>query len=115
MVVALIDPDMIFLRPLDAQVRGAANLLHHKKLDPAEMIDRVVEGKPVGQLYGLGAPWTNDTHMKFNRRKICGEGSPCTKVLHKFSEQHFSVGPPYIFHRNDAEKIAETWTDFAPK
>ena len=114
-VVALLDPDMIFLRPLTVEVRSQNNNIFAKRIDKNEIIDRVVEGRPVAQLYGLGAPWTNDNHKKFNRHKICGEGSPCLEPNDYFGARHYSVGPPYIAHKADLSRITETWTKFVPR
>lgn len=113
-VIALIDPDFIFIRPITTQLRGLASNLYHKKLEP-ELFDKVSEGHPVAQIYGLGAPWTRDDHPKFNRTFICGEGSPCLETELRFGEQHYAVGPPYIVHKNDMIKIAATWTKFVPR
>jgi hypothetical protein len=33
------------------------------------------------QMYGLGAPWTNDNHPKFNRGHVCGEVSNARVML----------------------------------
>lgn len=114
-MVALLDPDMIFVRPLTTKIRGEPNILHAKNLKESELWEKVEEGKPAAQLYGLGAPWTNDKHAKFNRHKICGEGSPCLEPKPAFGDAHYSVGPPYLVHRKDMEKIAETWTTFVPR
>ena len=77
--VALLDPDMIFVRPLTKQMRGQPNNVYNKHLykTEADILDKVSLGHPVAQLYGLGAPWTNDNHKKFNRTYICGADSPC--------------------------------------
>ena len=115
-VIAVLDPDMIFLRPLTLRVKGESNLISHRHIvEPAELIDLVVEGRPVAQLYGLSAPWTNDTAFKLNRTRICGVGSPCLQVDKKFALRHYSVGPPLLLHRNDADRITKTWVDFAPR
>jgi hypothetical protein len=113
-VVALLDPDMVFLRPLTTRVRGEPNLLT-SKAGADFVFDKVVEGHPVGQTYGLGAPWTNDNHAKFNRHRICGEGSPCLQESTEFGEEHYSVGPPYVVHRRDMVKIVNSWTEFVPR
>jgi hypothetical protein len=42
-----------------------------------EIFEKVSKNQAAAQLYGLGAPWTNDNHRHFKRGKICGEGSPC--------------------------------------
>mmetsp|Transcript_26662 Transcript_26662/g.25531 ORF Transcript_26662/g.25531 Transcript_26662/m.25531 type:complete len:485 (+) Transcript_26662:154-1608(+) len=113
--VALIDPDMIFVRPITTKIRGDPANLYNKHL-PAESIHVKIDvGKPVAQMYGLGAPWANDFHKKFNRTKICGEGSPCLKPAQPYGEQHYSVGPPYIVVKSDMEKLTQTWTQFVPR
>jgi hypothetical protein len=113
-VVALLDPDMVFLRPLTPQIRGASNLLYGKR-NEGLLFDRVAEGHPAAQEYGLGAPWVDDNHKKFNRHKICGEGSPCLQETYAFASQHYAVGPPYIAHRKDMLKIVNSWTDMVPR
>jgi hypothetical protein len=110
----LIDPDFLFLRPLTTQLAGNPANLYVKKLE-SEIFDKVIEGKPISQEYGLGAPWTNDTHLKFNRTYVCGQGSPCLETEKRFGEIHYSVGPPYIVHKRDMERIAKTWTKFVPR
>lgn len=122
-VVALLDPDMILLRPLTARIRDHPNKLYNKdnyvNKKTGEMVQEmqqyVVTGKPVAQMYGLGAPWTNDNHKKFNRRKICPVSSPCLKVENVFGEQHYSVGPPYIATRADFDRITKSWVDLVPR
>lgn len=114
-VVVLLDPDMIFLRPITVKIRGLDNLIVGKYVKEPDLIEEVAEGYPVAQLYGLGAPWTNDKHKKFNRTWICGADSPCVRTSTQFGERHFAVGPPYIGLRADMERIAETWTRLVPR
>jgi hypothetical protein len=114
-VIALLDPDMIFTRPLSEFISSQPNLIYGKYLKPEELLTAVTPGKPAAQLYGLGAPWTIDTHAKFNRTYVCGSGSPCTTVKTVFGERHYAVGPPYIAHRTDMIRIADTWSEFVPK
>jgi hypothetical protein len=115
--VALLDPDMILVRPLTTTMRGQPNNLYNKHLYKTEedILEKVAAGKPVAQLYGLGAPWTNDNHKKFNRTYICGADSPCREPNMPFGEQHYAVGPPYIVVKEDMERLAETWTRFVPR
>ena len=114
-VVVLLDPDMIFLRPITSQVRGLQNNLHRKKYRPETLQEYVTAGRPVAQEYGLGAPWTNDQHLKFNRSAVCPPGSPCLKVEKLFGEEHYSVGPPYLVIKSDMDKMAQVWTTFVPR
>jgi hypothetical protein len=116
-VVALLDPDMIFLRPLSIVMRGQPNILYDRNYykSPSDIIEKIVEQKPAAQLYGLGAPWTNDNHKKFNRTFVCGPGSPCLNVNERFGAHHYAVGPPYIAHKNDMIRIANSWTKFVTR
>ena len=45
-VIALLDPDMIFVRPITPQMRGQPNNVYNKHLYKTEedILDRVVEG-----------------------------------------------------------------------
>eukprot|EP00605_Chrysophyceae_sp_TOSAG23-4_P000807 GSChrysophyteH1.ASY1.ANO1.897.1 assembled CDS len=114
-VVALLDPDMLLLRPITTEVASQTNAIWNKFLPKDELIEKVSKGRPVAQLYGLGAPWVNDDHKKFNRRKTCGEGSPCLQAKNPWAERHFSVGPPYLVHKEDMVRISSTWTKFVPR
>ena len=86
-VIALIDPDMIFLRPLTAYVRDT-NML---PLRDANHIPNIVEkGAPVSQLYGIGAPWATESPSRdFDKKHICGENSPCLNVKRHDGEQQY--------------------------
>lgn len=113
-IIALLDPDMVFLRPLTPHIKGDISVLYDKAIKEP-IIDTIGLGHPVAQTYGLGAPWTNDNHKKFNRGKVCQEGSPCLRVTTRFGELHYSVGPPYIAHRTDFLRLVDTWTTFVPR
>ena len=109
-VVALIDPDFLFLRPLSATVGLPFETVVSKPVAYTDLPTKVVRGRPVGQQYGLGAHW-----LRFNRTYICGAGSPCTRTTAAEAEAGFPVGPPYVAHRADLEAIAVTWADFVPR
>jgi hypothetical protein len=115
-VVALIDPDMIFVRPLTPKVLGVVDILSSNPVKRTDYIDYISRGHPVAQQYGLGAPWVNDNHKKFNRRYICGEHSPCLDVPSEAEgAQHYSVGPPYIMEKTDLHRVVNSWTKFVPR
>lgn len=113
-IIALLDPDMILLRPITPVIKALPYIVS-KRTPQSEIIERVSEGFPAAQTYGLGAPWTIDKHKHFNRRKICGEGSPCLEPDQKFGELHYSVGPPYVVHKKDFVRLAESWTKLVPR
>ncbi|RYH15261.1 hypothetical protein EON65_32015 [archaeon] len=52
-IIALLDPDMVFLRPLTPVVAGSPYIVR-RKFPMTEMIEEVGEGRPVSQTYGLG-------------------------------------------------------------
>ena len=89
-VIALIDPDMILLRPITVRIANEKNLINLYSFNPSvdKVPERVKSGVAAAQLYGLGAPWTTKS-KNFNRTEVCGEGSPCLKVETKFGEDHY--------------------------
>lgn len=110
-IVCLLDPDMILLRPLTPKIRGLEGL--DPSIPETELFDRVTRGKPAAAVYGLGAPWTVEGGRYFRKREICPPESPCLTTSTEFGEKHFSVGPPYMVHRDDMLRIAESWCRFA--
>ncbi|KAJ1444924.1 hypothetical protein M885DRAFT_551527 [Pelagophyceae sp. CCMP2097] len=115
-VIALIDPDFIFLRPLTDVVDDDALVFPPwTRVSLADFfggsVQRVSEGRPVAQQYGLGTYW-----LGFDRSKICTEpGSPCLSTTRADAAKYFPVGPPYILHFNDWRKLASVWREFAPR
>ena len=105
---------MIFLRPITPQVKGNPAIIYDKRYDESEIPDRISLGNPVAQMYGLGAPWTNDNHKKFNRTMVCGKDSNCLKVSTRYAELHYAVGPPYVLVKEDFYRQSNTWTRFLP-
>lgn len=136
-IVALLDPDMLLLRPLTAAVgvglvkrpgvvkarfdaSGQPRVLAggDKELDALPPL--VAEGRPVAQEYGIGGAWGNagkpnarPSWKDFDRNRVCGTG-PCTRTDAREADAHYSVGPPYLVHAADALKIAKSWTDAVP-
>jgi len=113
-VIALIDPDFVFLRPLTTKIAGESNLIITSVNAAKESFEKIIRGKPVAQQYGLGAPWANDHHVHFNRTKICGAHSPCLEPDQSFAARHYSVGPPYMVEKSDMLRLTKAWTSFVP-
>ena len=104
-VIVLIDPDMIILRPflfhIESEAKSWAKWQKENTKDgngmkePRDMYVR--EGHPVSQKYGIGAKW-----MKW--KGFCDEKESCHPT-DRDAWKYFSVGPPYIMHKNDWLKV----------
>mmetsp|Transcript_33810 Transcript_33810/g.54860 ORF Transcript_33810/g.54860 Transcript_33810/m.54860 type:complete len:556 (-) Transcript_33810:243-1910(-) len=112
-VVMILDPDEFFVHAL-TQSKGTplTHVLAHgrtldmiKEANDGVSSDIATPGHPVAQMYGLGDRWLT----LFDREKICGIDSPCTKVSSEEAWTHYSVGPPYILHATDFKKVAPLW------
>ncbi len=116
-VLAVLDPDFIFIRPLTATVTSLEGLPTYRQY--VSMPDRVTAGHPIGQTYGHGVPWTNDRvrseQENFHRKEVCGEGSPCLTVSAHHAMRHYTAGSPYMAVLSDMKKIAVPWSDFTIK
>jgi hypothetical protein len=125
--VALIDPDMFFLRPLwhdsfDAPAKYFASGGARK----TPMPPAVGPGVMVAQRYGIGgAPWTKRTVGR-NGQKPWGLkdyftafGRPHSPALAEDLDEgraanFFSIGAPYIALAGDWLPIASNWTGLMP-
>ena len=114
MVVAIIDPDFVFLRPLTLNISCNPNNIFYREETPNIVPEKVREGVAVGQLYGLGAPWVK-SRRDFNKSNICPPGSPCLTTTKEFGEEHYSVGPPYLLHIKDLTRLTYAWCEMVPK
>ena len=68
-VIALIDPDFVFMRPLTAGVaRGDGRpVLYTSPVTEEDLVEEVGLGHPVAQFYGIGDKW-----IEFNLTYIAG-------------------------------------------
>ena len=85
-VIAIIDPDMIFMRPLTTRIKEDNTIFIEGTTDIPPVIKR---GVPAAQMYGLGAPWAKDNNKNFNRTEVCGASSPCMDVEERFGSTHY--------------------------
>jgi hypothetical protein len=108
-IVALIDPDMVFMRPLTNKIRSEPFLVT-SPVKEADLMEEVAEGRPAAQFYGIGDKW-----IEFNLSYIAGPDSPSLRVDSNTAWSNYSIGPPYLVHKNDLTKIANLWHDFVPR
>jgi len=108
-IVALADPDMMFLEPLTPFI-DASRVLVSGAVKKNNVDGPVEEGRPAGQTYGFGGQWT-----RLDRARICGPGSTCATIRADAAATYYAVGPPYIAHKRDWMKIAKSWVEFVPQ
>ncbi len=108
-VVALIDPDFIFMRPLTAKIKEDG-IIYSGAVEAADLFEAVTQGHPVAQFYGIGDKWT-----EFNLTYIAGDDSPALAVKSGPAWTHYSIGPPYIVQKTDMARIAKVWHSIVPR
>ena len=144
-VIALIDPDMILLRPITPTLgqglvessikggkllqytdeeRGGVQLLRQTNLP--QLPQMITKGIAAGQHFGLGGMWASSgmknaqrDFREFNLTKVCGNKSPCLNEIYNHDK---SI---HITTRQEADQnyavgpvyIATTsdWKDLLPK
>ena len=108
-IVILIDPDQILLRPIRADFSDSSETIFKKNVYKNFPL-QVSHGHPVAQKYGLRAQW-----RKFNLEVITGSAdSPAIKVSEQDGENYYPAGPPYLATARDFYQIALKWTEFVP-
>ena len=106
-VVILIDPDMLLLRPISADFSNERETIFAVK---EEWVTKVQHGKPFAQMYELGTQW-----ITFGLDIIAGSTSPAKDVAKNEAANHYPVGPPYLATGRDMYEIALKWSEFVPK
>ena len=92
-VIAIVDPDMMFIRPLTTKIQTPNSLFMPGS---SNIPLKVAKGYPSGQLYGLGAPWADATDKNFNRTEVCEAGSPCLKVTEKYGDRFYRYAETHL-------------------
>ena len=115
-VIAILDPDFIFLKPLTQSGEALDDMIYSGPRDadpkagplPRLGMDVVRKGRPVAQRYGLGGQWVG----KFDVAAITGANSHATTYSSRAAADHFSVGPPLLLHIEDALPLSKLWKDY---
>ena len=105
----ILDPDFIFLKPLNVlRVRGASVTLDD--VLPVDAIPPgIAAGRALGQYYRIGTGW-----LQF-ASNVCGAEGKCSKVTPQQAAELYQVGPPYMLHTRDLQRIAPLYTEFMNK
>jgi hypothetical protein len=109
-VIAILDPDFVFLKPLSQQGSTPDNLLHHNPVAASgPPVDIVRRGKPVAQFYAIGGAWVKT----FDIAGMTGNpNSPALKYSYQGAVENFAVGPPLMMHVDDLREMAPLWAKF---
>jgi hypothetical protein len=111
-IVILCDPDFLLLRPItDDFSNERETLMSPRRSKVFSGKSKIVShGHPYAQTYGLGTQW-----RKFNLDEIAGVDSPAKLVDQSDGQLYYPGGPPYIGTARDMYRIAEKWSEFAPR
>lgn len=114
--IAVLDPDMFWLRPVHLVDTPAKSNIDAASDKGPWIIEAAKPGMGTGAMYGIGCIPTRWNEQKL--KAICGDGAPgCLRYKRDASRctQSYSSGPPWILHRDDAEKVLGSWMDQAIK
>ena len=113
-VIAILDPDFVFLRPLTQTGAPASQILvshgHDTDQGANAPLDVVKKGRPVAQRYGLEGGWVSRTYdLKF----ITGEEAPVAGTWTAMDAAKWtSVGPPLMLHVDDLSALSVLWEKY---
>jgi hypothetical protein len=112
-IIAVIDPDMVFLRPLTHDFTPSTSFqpVYAPGNDPSISTDHnvttVQHGHPFAPLYAVGDAW-----RYFNLKYITkSDTSPALNFTQEEALSHFAVGSPYIGTVRDMYALTPLWLD----
>lgn len=109
-IIALIDADFLFLRPLIVNTNRTIRYDGTRK--KAEVLDTVVHGIGVAQdwyNYMRGGLWS---HHKETYKTVC-KGRPCADVPESEAAEYYSpTGPPYVMLTSDMRRFMDDYCNF---
>jgi len=112
-IVILCDPDFLLLRPITDDFSNERETIvspRRKRIFDEKKQKVVTHGNPYAQTYGLGVQWRS-----FHLDEIAGADSPAKEVDQRNGQLFYPAGPPYIGTAADMHKIANKWSEFAPR
>jgi hypothetical protein len=99
-IIAIIDPDMLLLRPITADFTEDRETLFSPKRLKHILGRKVKHGLPFAQTYGFGAQW-----QKLDIDTIAGGDSPASRFNRDNGRLFFAVGPPYLATVKDMYQV----------
>eukprot|EP00956_Cyclotella_meneghiniana_P035753 scaffold117918_cov54-Cyclotella_meneghiniana.AAC.1 len=110
-IVMILDPDMILLRPLTYDFTES-NVMIHKSQRGVPKVKKVVHGQPWASLYAFGnGPFRVDLDYVFADNKT----SNALKVSGEEQNHNYPGGPPYMATGKDMYAIVNAWCSLVPR
>jgi len=122
-ILAVMDPDFVFLKPLTAELTGRNTAMHWE----GELPTHVKKGVVVAQRYALANPDPNDKELFTLRLQKDGKEDPsllsyvcsgsmtgetgCNNMTRAEVSLYHSVGVPYLAHKDDWDWLVDGWAD----
>lgn len=103
----ILDPDQFVTQPFRREYGRDAQLW---ATTPSQAKVKIERGKPMAQLYGLGARWKENINATF----ILNSATAPSTLRSWNTEDilnHYSAGPPYMAMGSDMYKIVYTWAE----
>ncbi|KAE9004708.1 hypothetical protein PF005_g13634 [Phytophthora fragariae] len=114
-LIALIDGDFFFFRPLEANTGRNMSKYYHGRRNALTIEDTVVDGVALAQDWNAlkGGFFAKDKADVL--KKVC-DGLPCGNVSHEDGTEYYgSIGPPYIMTRRDALRMVDDYCHLCVK
>ncbi|KAG3110916.1 hypothetical protein PI125_g9583 [Phytophthora idaei] len=112
-IIALIDGDIIFVKPLEVNTTRDVTKYYHGKRDLSTVNDTVADAIAIAQDWYnyLNTGWSVE-HFRAKLEAIC-TGKPCMNVTRDDAREYYSsTSPPYIMTRHDMEEMVDDYCDF---
>lgn len=110
-IVMILDPDMILLRPLTYDFTES-NVMIHRSKRGAPRTKKVVHGQPWASLYAFGdGPFRVDLDYVFAENKT----SDALKASRDEQKHNYPGGPPYMATGKDMYAIVNAWCSLVPR
>ncbi|RLN57103.1 hypothetical protein BBJ29_008418 [Phytophthora kernoviae] len=112
-IIALIDGDMVFFKPLEVNTGRDVSKYYHGTRDLSTVNDTVVDGIAIAQDWYnyLNSGWYTE-HYRDKLEAVCA-GKPCMNVSREDAREYYaSTGPPYIMTRHDMEAMVDDYCNF---
>jgi len=124
-IVVVLDPDMLVLRPFEADYSGDETFKWHGVAkDRTEFV--VKKGRPFGQYYAFGSQWVDKANKDLPRivkaaldatQSTEDPSDPNSSPVYHWSKsdvlQSYVAGPPYIAVASDLYLITKLWAAVA--